>query len=170
MRSIISKLLLIPLAVLAIGCGGGDEKSIQGSVNLISDLSEIDSYAPFAGPWDGCSGTDGYDDFGPGMNVTVRDGSGNIIGSGSTESFDSDDLPAEDADKDDLTDSQKAAAAAKLAGKAGRACSVKFDVPIESAEFYEIEIGKRGELSYSDSELKDWDYWININIDINLGN
>jgi len=164
MRSIISKLFLIPLAVLAIGCGGGDEKSIQGSFNLLKDLSDFDGDAPFVGPWDGCSGTGGYGDFGPGMNVTVRDGSGNIVGSGSTESFDSDDLPAEDADEDNLTDFEEAAAQAESFGEAGLACSVKFDVPIKSAEFYEVEIGKRGELSYSDSELKDRDYWISLSL------
>ena len=157
MRSIISKLLLTPLAVLAIGCGGGDDKSVQG-VMVLADEDNV------FGSWDECIGRGGYDDFGPGMNVTVRDGSGNIVGSGGSEWFSEDDLPPRDADGDDRTELQKAAAAAKLSGEAGRACSVKFDVPIESADFYEIEVGKRGALSYSASELEENGYWVALTL------
>jgi hypothetical protein len=152
MCSVISKLLLIPLAVLAIGCGGGDEKSVQG----VMALFDPDNWA---GSWNSCSGTGGYDDFGPGMNVTVRDGSGNIVGSGRTESFSSDDLPAEDALDYYMTELQGSASFAK---NSGFTCAIKFDVPIESANFYEIEVGKRGGLSYSDSELEENGYWIEL--------
>ena len=149
MRSIVSKLLLIPLAVLAISCGGGDDKSVQGVMVLFDDEDLI-------GSWDSCFGTGGYDDFGPGMNVTVRDGSGNIVGSGRTESLSEDDLPPADVDEDDWTKLQESADAAE--GK-DSFCFVKFDVPIESADFYEIEVGKRGALSYSESELEENGYW-----------
>lgn len=86
-----------------------------------------------------CSGSGGYSDFGPGMNVTIRDGNGNVVGSGSTG-------PAE--------------------GQSPGWCVTEFEIEnIDIVDFYEIEIGRRGALSYTYEELESADF----NVDLTLG-
>lgn len=79
-----------------------------------------------------CFGTGGYDDVRGGMKVTVRDGSGTIIATGDTD--------------DGRTESSVI-------------CVLEFslsDVPI--VDFYEIEVGRRGSISYSYDELDEVDF------------
>lgn len=86
-----------------------------------------------------CSGSGGYSDFGQGMNVTIRDGDGNVVGSGATG-------PAE--------------------GESPGWCVTEFEIEdIEIVDFYEIEVGRRGALSYSYEDLESNDF----NIDLTLG-
>lgn len=109
-------------------------EQITGSFTLI-DTGVV-------GTWDGCFGSGGYDDFGAGMNVTVRDGQGNIVGVGSTESLSEADRTG--AWADDVTFSEDSTVS----------CVVKFIVEVKPAEFYSVEVGSRGELAYSAAELE----------------
>lgn len=77
---------------------------------------------------DGCFGTGGYDDIRSGLGVTVRDGSGSILATGRL-------------------------------GRGTMDGSVKCIFPFEIAalpkvDFYAVEVGRRGELSYSFDELE----------------
>lgn len=109
-------------------------QQITGSFTLID--SDV------VGTWDGCFGSGGYDDFGPGMNVTVRDGQGDVVGVGSTESLSEADRTGVWAD--DVTFSEDSSVS----------CVVKFTVDVKPAEFYSVEVGSRGDLTYSAAELE----------------
>lgn len=76
-----------------------------------------------------CSGTGGYDDIAAGAQVTVKDQTGTLIGTGSLE-----------------------------AGKANAertTCTFAFKVAdLPDATFYAIEVSHRGELTYSAAEME----------------
>lgn len=90
----------------------------------------------FFGTWNSCIGEGGFSDFGPGMNVTVRDGDGSVIGSWSTRSLTNADDEAETARSLDTW------------------CIVAFEVELtDEADFYLINVGRRGEISFTRDEL-----------------
>lgn len=107
---------------------------ITGSFTLID--------ADVAGTWNACAGTNGYDDFGPGMNVTVRDGEGKIVGVGNTEALTEADRTGIWADDVEFSEGSTVS------------CVVKFTVEVKPSEFYSVEVGSRGELTYSADELE----------------
>ena len=80
-----------------------------------------------------CSGSGGYDDFDTGMNVVIRDGSGSTIGTTSSG-------PATFVREDGTSNTLF--------------CQTEFEVSVDIVDFYEIEIGRRGALSYSYDELR----------------
>lgn len=89
-----------------------------------------------------CSGSGGYSDFGNGMNVTVRDGTGSIIASTST------------------VDAQWVS----IDGVGGLWCRTSFETTAEIVDFYAIPVGRRGELSCSFDELKDRDHHVELTL------
>lgn len=106
---------------------------IVGELTLVdSDVTVYDDQT--------CAGTGGYDDFGDGMNVTIRDASDKVIASGVTANAKS---PKGDGDVSILTD---------------MICKTKFAVEVPDADFYQVQVGHRGTLSYRKAELekKDW--------------
>lgn len=75
-----------------------------------------------------CSGSGGYSDIQPGLGVTVSDGAGKVIGTGS--------LGAGVADSDTT-------------------CSFPIAVPaVPQVDFYKVAVGHRGEITQSKAELK----------------
>lgn len=104
--------------------------TITGSFSLTDGFHDVGQ---------SCSGSGGYSDFGQGMNVTIRDGDGNVVGSGATG-------PAE--------------------GQSPGWCVTEFEIEdVEIVDFYEIEVGQRGSLSYSYEDLESNDF----NVDLTLG-
>ncbi len=87
-----------------------------------------------------CYGAGGYSDIGSGVQVVVRDGNNNVMGVGKL-----------------VADETSAS---------GQGCSFEFEVEVQESEFYQIEIGHRGEMVYSFEELEERD-WI---IGLSLGN
>jgi hypothetical protein len=78
-----------------------------------------------------CVGTGGYSDIAPGLQVTVKDGSGNILGLGK------------------LGPDQHKGQYSEVA------CEYGFKVEnIPRADFYDIEVGRRGSLKYSFEEIR----------------
>ncbi len=82
-----------------------------------------------------CYGTGGYSDLGVGAPVTVRNGDGQIIATGSLEEGTSGGL--------EITDRKVPSCTMPLRVD---------DVP--EVDFYQIEIGNRGALSYSKTDLE----------------
>lgn len=123
------------IATLVAVTGGS---AAAGKQTLTGQFVLIDS--DILGDWDSCFGSGGYDDFGAGMDVTVTDGDGKIIATGTTENL-------TEADED-----------ADTAKEADFFCVVKFATEVPKVPFYEIEVGSRGDLSYSQEELaaEDW--------------
>ncbi len=75
-----------------------------------------------------CYGLGGYADIREGADVIVKDGSGKIIA------------------KSKLVDDK--------AGSSARGCAYTFEVAdVPSADFYAVSVGRRGELTYSKSEM-----------------
>lgn len=155
--------VLVGVTVLVLA-SGSDDPTLTGEFSL-SDTDSI------SGSAESCRGTGGYSDFGPGMNVTVRDGSGEIIASsnttsldvetyfGSDESSELEDEARSEGD-DDMDPEELADLMFDVLG-----CTVTFEVQVPEADFYAIEVGRRGELSYSRDELAERDW----NVSLTLG-
>ncbi len=84
-----------------------------------------------------CRGTGGYDDIKSGLSVTVRDGSGGVLATGR------------------LGDGKRPSVW----------CTFEFSVGgLPEVEFYSVEVGRRGELTYSFEEMADnnWEVVVSL--------
>ncbi len=132
-----------------------ERQRISGSFVLL-DLYGIE------GSNDDCSGAGGYDDFGAGMDVTVRDGAGELIGRTDTRNAPESELAdylsrAEDGEFDTPDEAEEFLQEAE-----GSVCVVLFDVEATAADYYEIEIGSRGDLSFSAEDLAESDGMVSL--------
>ena len=109
--------------------------SIKGSFQLVdSDLG---------GTSDDCYGTGGYDDIEAGMPVTIRDGQGAILATGTVG-----------------TGSQPS-----NSEYSNVVCVFDFQVEnVPKADFYAISIGRRGELNYSFAEMEQKEWTVSLSI------
>jgi hypothetical protein len=126
------------LVLLLAGCGGSaaTPSTDTGGHTLTGELvltqTERTSRPIRGGEVTSCSGTGGYDDVRDGLQVVVRDGEGTIIGRGEL-----------------VTD--RAASTASPNG-----CTFDFTVDsLPEVDFYNVEIGDRGELTYSFADLEE---------------
>lgn len=90
-------------------------------------------FATTGGTATNCYGEGGYDDIKSGVSVTVSDGTGRLLATGNLGSG--------------------------TRSASGGSCSFSFRIPdIKQSDFYSIEVGRRGELSYSHAEMlaSDW--------------
>lgn len=116
--------------------------TITGDFTLVDTDQARDTDREDVVEGDPCTGTGGYSDFGSAMNVTVTDGAGEIIGTTSTGA-------AEYVD----------------AGRSSTLfCQTSFDIDVAVVDFYRIEIGSRGDMSYSFDELRDRDFHIELTL------
>lgn len=154
-----SRLALIAgLALALVACGGTTSSGgPTGSVGPTSSPTPTPLPTPKRGTLTGtftlvdkdidrvgssCSGSGGYSDFAPGMNVVVKDEGGKIIGTSST-------TPGPVPDE-----------------YASVTCVLEFTVEdLPDAKFYSVEIGRRGDLTYSREELDDMGW----NLSLSLG-
>ncbi len=92
------------------------------------------------------------------MDVTIRDQDGKIIGSGNTTNACRDRLAellvavGESDSAEDASDS--------LDTLNGSICPVVFDVEADDADFYEVSVGGRGEVTFTRDELADKDWTV----------
>lgn len=117
------------------GCGGS-ATTPEPEGQTLSGTVTLHSERRWTG--DTCRGGDGYDDIRSGMSVTLRDGEGSVIGTTSL-SVGRTEEP--------------------------RTCIFEFaftDVP--EAEFYAIEAGRRGELTYSAEDLEEQSWTVGLEI------
>lgn len=128
--------LAAAVAVVLAGCGGEDEVAEAGSEprHVLTVRFGLDDL----GATCATGGTGGYDDIGPGLPITVRDEAGEVIGSGA--------LTDEGEDRTTPNGAQ-----------AGCFWTVPIEVP-DDREFYVVEGGRRGEVSFprADLEANDW--------------
>lgn len=143
-RSAIRTRLLFMIA--AIGCLPGCTSVVPGSPSPTGSLVRV----PFVvtvnfqlndagAALNGCQGTGGYSDIGTGTPVTLRNGSGDLLATSSLGS----------------------------GSNVGIGClweTVLRDVPRQE-DFYVVEVGSRGEISNSRSELEA----ANLTFDVSLG-
>lgn len=166
-KKIVVVLVMVALAAAGAAAfqviGGEDEKrSITGEFTLTDTESVM-------GEATSCRGTGGYDDFGAGMNVTVKNGRGQIVASGSTENIPADYLAEDDldaksddevgSDTDEMSDDEKLDLFFDYIG-----CVVIFEVEVPVEDFYSIEVGRRGDLSYSYEDLEEMDWAVALSL------
>jgi hypothetical protein len=84
-----------------------------------------------------CSGTGGYDDVQEGLQVTVADEAGTVIGTGYL-----------------------------LAGEqTSGGCMLRFKIDgIRPAKFYKVTVGRRGEISYSHAEMEAQGWFVELTL------
>jgi len=156
------------VAVLVLAGAGwllfkpASEPTVAGpdAIGLEFSLISFDA-EDFYGTNGDCSGSGGYRDFGEGMDITVTNQDGKIIGSGNTRGLD--DLSAMEPEfyetlgsiGDDFD----------LDADSSVGCVVGALVPIsESAEFYDVEVGKRGSTSYSQKDMEEQDWMLSLSL------
>ena len=96
------------------------------------------------GEQDTCRKTGGYADFGAGMNITVRDGSGASIATSISQSFA--EPGADDPQSLDQAEIRMRTLGDRIraAFEWGASCVVCFVADVPEPAFYEIEVGRRG--------------------------
>lgn len=91
----------------------------------------------FGGSSSSCSGTGGYGDISQGTDVVVRDEGSEIIGTSSLGPGD----------------------------RSGGSCTFSFEVEeLPPADFYSIEVGDRGELTYSREDLDEMEWSVFLSL------
>lgn len=147
------------LALLLGACGGGDSSSeqgtdrhtISGSVSITgnADLvlwgnSEEQARNPEVGV--PCVGSGGFSDIQESAPVSLRDEEGKVIGSNRLGEGTLSEVAGASLDAD-------------------KTCAFRFtltDVP--DAEFYSIEVGSRGEITYSKSDMEENDWMVELSL------
>lgn len=148
--------------------GRSSEPTTPGPNAVGVQFSLLDADDNITGTLGDCSGSGGYSDFGPGMDIEITDQDGKIIGSGSTMSLSTlqDEQPeyfeeafsafAEPGESDDDL---------QLDDDALVMCIVAALVPIEGgADFYKVDVGRRGDLSYSYKEMEENDWSVSLSL------
>ena len=107
---------------------GGTTEASPRDIQVTFDLIDPDFSGLRISPNDVCGGRGGYSDIDFGTSVTVRDETGTLIGSGTL-------------------------GRGELVGSACRFKAV-IDGVTSEASFYEVEVGSRGSLVYSNDELR----------------
>ena len=147
--AIVSATLLVVTLVAALaGVFASEKETTLRAVFTLYD-NDID------GGWGDCRGTGGYADFGFGMDVTVRDGKGDIVATATTKSPDTDEI------FEILLDNLSIGI---MSSWTSDTCTVYFETTLPNKDFYEIEIGRRGSMSFSKSELEDKSYFVSLTL------
>ncbi|HET8930786.1 MAG TPA: hypothetical protein VFN21_09035 [Acidimicrobiales bacterium] len=135
---VIAALALVVVAGVVVFTltSGSKTHSLTGTVALVAP-------GDISGENASCKGTNEFAEFGPGMEVTVTDGDGAVIGEGTTTNQSSDDASDE---------------------AAGVRCVVDFQVDVDDAAQYQIDVGEMATQSFdrSDLEADDWHIVLNL--------
>jgi len=120
--------LLALIALFVAACGAGPTPT--PSAHTITGTFTLRQDEVIDRSHDDCRGRGGYDDVAPGLGVTVKNETGVIIGTGA------------------LVGTGRVAYGATK-------CEYTFTVAgLPEANFYSIEVGRRGELTYSRAEIE----------------
>lgn len=145
----------LTLALLAAACGGtaATTTAIEAPTTTASTTTtlptetitgSIELQEGMLSPRDNCSGQGGYDDLTEGAQVVVKDGDGNVIGTGRLD------------------------AGRSVEAIAGTMWFCTFDFSVEvpaDRPFYVIEVSHRGELTYSLADMQENDWTLSLTLD-----
>ncbi len=159
-------LLIAGVAVAAVIAGGlafmalkpTPEPTEPGPDAIGLEFVLLDLDGNVSGTTGNCYGSGGYDDFGAGMDISIKNQDGKLIGSGSTLSYE--DLLVEypEYGKTVVGDSD-------LDDEAVIGCAVAALVPVsEEADFYEVSVGRRGTNSTSRKEMEKNDWRVQLSL------
>lgn len=161
--------VLVAAALAVTGTIGNQGHTINGTWTLTGDEGTTE------GNWDSCSGTGGYDDFTAGTPITIRNGEGNIVGSGDVKNFTQETLELTVAAQEDydtglgLDDTGDDPAAStkdvleKLAD-ATVACVLYFTADVDDADYYTLTLSRRGDISFSRADLEKNGWWVALSL------
>ena len=161
--------LVVGGVVIAGQISNSGKVTIRGIALLMSkDVGDV------SGSWDDCAGTGGYDDFSEGQNVKIQDEKSEIIGAGSAQNL-SDGLLSTLVEMNDDSgwygDIESDSSPEKViketfvtGANAGMTCGLYFEIKANKSDFYEVEMGDRGELSYSHKELEEDGFVITLTL------
>lgn len=121
----IALIVMIFLAIAAVFI----YSSINSKVTITGTLALSDSSLSFE-DGESCWGSGGYDDIHDGTQVTVKDGSNDVIG----------------------------ASALKNSTMRSGNCEFEYSVEVPRANIYQVEVSHRGELTYSHEDLEAQEY------------
>lgn len=142
---------------LVLSRSDDSQRTIRGTMTIL-DPSSV------SGGIDDCQGSDGYDDLASGANVTVRDGDDHIVGSGRLENFESrTDFSRFLKEYDKETSQGDRSMSATLIDEEA-ICVLKFEIDVESADFYSIEVTHRGEQAESKKALEKSGWYVSYSI------
>ncbi|MBB6629866.1 hypothetical protein H5V45_21290 [Nocardioides sp. KIGAM211] len=159
-------------ATLLLGANSGDEKASGDTLRGTAILFDPDGSVE--GSWDDCKGTGGYSDFGEGMRLSVKGKSDEIVGTGNVVNVTEANL--EDVVRADwgsnaigLTEKEDLAAAVDelrdfLESGEGLLCLLYFEADIEPSTYYSVELADRGDLSYSQDELRKKEFAVGFSL------
>lgn len=151
LERVVLSLIVAGALVAGIGCqatatsaeSGSGARSLRGV--LVLHLGQAQLGAIRSEVRDGsCYGTSGFRDFGAGMNVTVRDGTGKVIGTDRTRA------PSASPPPDLLPSGISGGGLDVIANT----CTVWFEVAATEADFYQLEVGQRVKLTLSRQDLE----------------
>lgn len=128
----------------------------------IHGIFTLTDFEDVAGSWDSCYGTGGYDDVSEGMFLSISDAKGTKVGGTSLRNVGPDDhtwLAATPFMTDHGANEPDAGAVPEqLVALEGYVCVLVWDAEVKPSDFYTIEIGHRGESTYSFKDLKAEDF------------
>jgi len=166
--------LLGLIATIFYFVAAGRETQLRG-VAVLFDSGEDPA---ITGSWDECEGTGGYSDFGAGMNISLTDREGDIVGTGSVENITEARLTeivemdriATDAGNVligiDATDRTAAEDELRSLLKLteGTTCMLYFSAEVEESDYYSVELASRGALDYSMQEMTESAWILSISL------
>lgn len=122
-RALVGTLIVMAALAVNIPASWADEHDIKGTFTLTDGVGGTDT---------NCFGTGGYDDITKGLQVVVRNDRNKIL----------------------ATARLGAGKRNSTASTLGTRCTFKFTVKdVPESPFYAVEVGRRGELTYSAKEL-----------------
>lgn len=124
------------IAFVGLGSSGAlsPRHTIDGTFELNDSDTEFSSISTTGGT---CKGTGGYSDMGPGRPVTVRDDTGKIL----------------------------ASTTLGTGTGSSRRCVWVFTLPdVPEVSFYAVEVGRRGEVTYSLADMKANDWTVSLTL------
>lgn len=165
-RRKVPKLAVAGLVAGALVLGGivVNAAKSSGPHDVVGTYLLMDESEEVLGSFDDCEGSGGYGDFAAGADVTVYDGDGNEVGSTVLENVDSEDEAREYLEATSGEDG--ADIADTVVNDDYTYCLLVFDVAVDDAEEYSIEIGDghRGAQDYDRSDLVESDWTVAITL------
>lgn len=154
-RWVLAAAIVAVLAVAGVGAalllGSSDRNEVSGLFRLL-DVGVQGSAL-------NCSGTGGYDDFRAGMDVTVRDGDGSLLAAGSVRHPEDIDELVEfliaAGESDSVSDARK-----WIRDTERISCYLVWELDVPKSEFYVVEIGRRGDLTFTHEELVEQNWMV----------
>jgi hypothetical protein len=142
------------LGTLVLG-GRGDKQTIVGTTRLTSFDDDIGGSG-----LEDCHGTGGYDDFDQGTDVKIRNEDGKLIGTGTLRNGTKTEI-AEQLLINPTEDDTSADEMIELLDEfEDYTCILLFEAEVDDAKIYSVEVGNRGELTYSKDELEEHNWYV----------